>query len=89
MDPQDIVGALEIVARAQEELGAAIPIGTVRSWEKRRRAWVDAGRPARSASRPWEEPLPDPIGTANGGAIWSWATIKAWLKRTGKGAPST
>ncbi|MGC5009727.1 hypothetical protein ACLQ2R_03075 [Streptosporangium sp. DT93] len=80
----DIVGALEIAARALEKHGVDVKVGTVRSWEKRRAAWVEAGRPSRNASRPREEPMPDPLGEVNGSPAWSWAVIEPWMRRSGK-----
>lgn len=87
VEPLDIVGAVEIVDRAQRELGAEFLLGTVRSWEKRRRAWDASGRPTRSASRPRDEPMPDPAGQVNGGPAWRWSEIVPWLDRTGKANP--
>lgn len=79
--PLDTVGALEIVARAATEHGKVLVADTVRSWERRRQAWVKDGRPARRAR---DEALPAPIGEVNGQAAWHWPEIVAWMKRTGK-----
>lgn len=81
----DIVGALEIAARAEAQHGVQVKVDTVRSWEKRRAAWAEAGRPARNASRPREEPMPDPLpAPVNGGPAWRWSEIEPWMVRSGK-----
>ncbi|GAA1015923.1 hypothetical protein Aple_010920 [Acrocarpospora pleiomorpha] len=89
-DLTDIVGYVEIAARARDQYGVDIPIETVRSWEKRRAAWDKGGRLQRSAARPSHEPLPDPaIPAVNGSPAWLWSTaIAPWLERTGKVTPS-
>ncbi|MCC5580606.1 hypothetical protein IMZ11_33810 [Microtetraspora sp. AC03309] len=85
IEADDVVGYVEIVARAHETYGVTIPADTARSWEKRRAAWEKAGRPVRSASRPDHEPLPDPIAASvNGSPAWLWSQIGPWLERTGK-----
>jgi hypothetical protein len=80
----DIVGAIEIVARARDEYGAALNLRTVRAWETRRAAWDAEGRPARSQKRPHEEPMPDPAGQVNGSPAWHWSEVAPWLERTGR-----
>ncbi|MEU8274894.1 hypothetical protein ACFYOK_29320 [Microbispora bryophytorum] len=88
IEADDVVGYVEIVAKAQETYGVTIPADTARSWEKRRWAWVNSGRPARSAARPDHEPLPDPIApSVNGSPAWLWSQIAPWLERTGKTRP--
>ncbi|GIH29802.1 hypothetical protein Aph01nite_81120 [Acrocarpospora phusangensis] len=89
VDIDDVVGYVEIAARAQDRYGTQVPADTVRSWEKRRKAWAESGRPARSAARPNHEPLPDPLpGEINGSPVWLWSTIWPWLERTGKVTPA-
>ncbi len=80
----DIVGYSEIIERAREDFGAAFPIGTVRSWEKYRRAWVAAGSPVRSQTRTREIPMPAPATTVNGTPAWSWREVREWLIASGR-----
>lgn len=80
----DIVGYREIIDRARAEFDRDFALDTVRGWEKYRRAWDAKGRPARSAARRRELPLPDPIATVNGTPAWSWAAVREWLVASGK-----
>jgi hypothetical protein len=77
----DIVGALEIVQRTRDELGVTLKRDTVKSWERRRRAWDRAGRPTRRAG---QECMPDPVGRVNGQDAYRWDEVLAWMKATGK-----
>lgn len=81
---RDVVGYSEIIERAREEFGAEFPIGTVRSWEKYRRAWVAAGSPVRSQTRTREIPMPAPVTTVNGTPAWSWLEVREWLIASGR-----
>ena len=85
----DVVGYSEIIDRAQEEFGTEFPIGTVRNWEKYRRAWIAKGSPIRSESRPRETPMPSPVTTVNGTPAWSWREVREWLVASGRVADST
>ena len=79
--PLDIVGALEIVARTQAELGVTLKRDTVKSWERRREAWDKAGRPNRRAG---QECIPDPVGEVNGQPAYRWSDVLPWMRATGK-----
>lgn len=81
---RDVVGYSEIIERAREEFGAEFLLGTARSWERYRRAWVAAGSPARSESRPREIPMPAPVTTVNGTPAWSWREVREWLIASGR-----
>ena len=81
---RDVVGYSEIIERAREELGTEFLIGTVRGWEKYRRAWVDAGSPVRSETRRREIPMPAPVATVNGTPAWSWREVREWLIASGR-----
>jgi hypothetical protein len=81
---RDVVGYSEIIERAREDFGVEFPLGTVRSWERYRRAWVDAGSPVRSESRRREIPMPAPVATVNGTPAWSWHQVREWLIISGR-----
>lgn len=87
IETSDIVGYREIISRTEQDFGQVIPLDTVRGWEKYRRAWVDKGRPVRSASRPRDIPMPDPIAQVNGTPAYSWPEIRDWLTASGKVEP--
>lgn len=83
----DVVGYAEIIERASTDYGTDLGMNTVRTWEKARRDWDAKGRPTRSASRPRETPLPDPVTTVNGVPAYSWAEVSAWLIASGRVTP--
>lgn len=80
----DLVGYVEIQERAKEDHNAEFSTNTIRSWEKARRAWVDAGSPTRSEARPREIPMPAPVTTVNGSPAWSWREVSKWLIDSGR-----
>ncbi len=78
----DIVGAVEIVARAHTEHGVILRRKTVNTWHARRKEWEAAGSPSRRAK---DEPMPAPLaGTVSGNPAWNWPDIVAWMRRTNK-----
>ncbi len=80
--PIDIVGAVEIVERAQAEYGVTLRRKTVNTWHARRKEWEAAGSPSRRAK---DEPMPAPLaGTVSGNPAWNWPDIVAWMRRTNK-----
>lgn len=83
ISPTDLVSYHEIIERTRDEFGVELRLGTVRQWEKYRRAWVEQGSPVRSEARPRDIPMPTPVTAVNRTTpVWVWSQVREWLIRS-------